>query len=432
MQFFYGLQNKIIQTLLIVLLIFSIALFPALSVIALGAAGEENTPETTTQTTTQATTKDAAKEKEKKAAEEAKKIATETKKKELEKLEKAKEKYKQKEDAYKKANASVSSINTEIKDLETDIIDTIADIQKLQAQIKKQQKQIDAMYEGFKGRLKSIYMSGSYTDIQALLTTENFSDYLTRTEMIRAVSKKDADAISEMQQAYALLQKKQKKVKNDRVKLEVKEADLQTSKANLEIKKAEAAKAYNDSIDVLKQVNKAAKATKVQIAAEQKELKKIIAMCKKEAEISKEIAAAIKSGKYKDVESEIVSNGGQLCFPVPSCMDVSCGFYGYTNHNGMDFANGHINGQKVVAAKAGKIMSVKLLDYSYGHHVWINHGKNQVTLYAHMSRIVVKEGQYVKQGQVIGYVGSTGNSTGPHLHFGLLIDGKFVNPLNYF
>lgn len=275
-------------------------------------------------------------------------------------------------------------------------------------------------------------MSGSYTDIQALLMAEDFVDYLTKSEMIKAVSEKDAAAIQEMQQAYSILKKKQDKVKKDRVKLEVKEADLQTSKADLELKKAEAAKAYNESIDYLKEVNKSEEATKVQIEKEQKELEKIVAMCKKEAEISNDIAKAIKSGKYKDIESEIISNGGQLCFPVPSCTEVSCGFYGYTNHNGMDFANMKINGQKVVAAKAGKIMSVKLLDYSYGHHVWINHGGNTATLYAHMSRIVVKEGQYVKQGQVIGYVGSTGNSTGPHLHFGYLVDGQFVNPLNYF
>ena len=245
-----------------------------------------------------------------------------------------------------------------------------------------------------RGRLV-VYRKG---ESDPFLTTDTFTDYLTRSEMIKAVSKKDAEAITKMQKAYAILKKKEKKVQNDRIKLEVKEADLQTSKASLELKKAEAAKAYNASIDTLKEVNKAAKATKVQIEQEQRELEKIVAMCRKEAEISKEIAAAIKSGKYKDVESEILSNGGALCFPVPSCTDVSCGFYGYTNHNGMDFSNGHVNGQKVVAAKAGKITSVKLLDYSYGHHVWINHGKNVVTLYAHMSRIVVKENAFVATG----------------------------------
>jgi len=430
LQIFNILRNRLIQSGLIVLLICSIALFPALQIVSIGAEdAEQKTTTTQAQTATKKSSEKSAAQKKK---EEEEKIATETRKKEEEELKKAKEEYAQKEAEYKKANQSVSAINNKIKDLETDIIDTIADIQELEQAIKKQQKKIDKMYNDFKGRLKSIYMSGSFTDIQALLTADTFMDYLTRSEMIKAVSNKDAAAIKKMQKEYAVLKKKQKKVQNDRIKLEVKEADLQTSKAGLEIKKAEAAKAYNESIDMLKEVTKTEEATKVQIEQEQKELAKIVSMCKKEAEISNEIADAIKSGKYKDVESEIISKGGSFCFPVPSCTDVSCGFYGYTNHNGMDFSNAHINGQKVVATKDGKIMSVKLLDYSYGHHVWINHGKNVATLYAHMSRIVVKEGQYVKQGQVIGYVGSTGNSTGPHLHYGLLIDGQFANPLNYF
>ena len=428
MKLFQFFQNKITSTVITVLLTCSIALFPALgiSVLAKDAAEEKTTASDTAKKEEKTTSAADAKKKEEED------IATETRKKEEEELEKAQQEYEQKEEEYKKANESVKSINGKIKDLESDIIDTIEDIQKLQQVIEEQQKKIDKLYNDFKGRLKSIYMSGSFTDIQALLTADTFMDYLTRSEMIKAVSAKDAAAIKKMQKEYAVLKKKQEAVQNDRVKLEVKEADLQTSKASLEMKKAEAAKAYNESIDLLKEVNEAAEATKVQIEKEQQELRKIISMCQKEAEISKEIADAIKSGKYKDVESEVISNGGQFCFPVPSCTDVSCGFYGYTNHNGMDFSNMKINGQKVVATKSGKIMSVKLLDYSYGHHVWINHGKNVATLYAHMSRIVVKEGQYVKQGQVIGYVGATGNSTGPHLHYGLLIDGEFANPLNYF
>ena len=420
MKQFQFVQNRIISFLMIVLLIFSTALFPAF------AADEETTAVRELPSVVDVPEEDEV------AQEQAEDIATESTKKELEAQEKAKKEYEKKESAYKKANSSVKKINGEIESLEAEIIDTIADIEKLDLAAKAQQQAIDDMYNAFKGRLKAIYMSGAYTNVQALLTTESFADYLTRAEMIRAVSRQDAAAIKKMLKAYDKLKKQLEKIQNERIKLEVKEADLQTSKADLELKKAEAAKAYNDSIEELKKVDEANKAEKVRIAAEQKELKEIVALCKKEAKISKEIAKELKDGSYKDVESEIVSNGGTLCFPVPSCKEVSCGFYGYTNHNGMDFANMKINGQKVVATKDGKIMSVKLLDYSYGHHVWINHGDNIATLYAHMSRIVVKEGQVVKQGQVIGYVGSTGNSTGPHLHFGLLVDGKFVNPINFF
>lgn len=414
MELFSFFQNKIIKLTAIVLLIFSVALFP----LSPAFAEEETTAKQALEVA------DDVPEEEK--------IATEGKKADIEKLEKAKAQYRSKEAEYEQANAEVSAVNDKIETLESTIIDTIAQIEKLEAEVKKIQADIDKMFNSFKGRLKAIYMSGNYTDIQALLSTDNFSDYLTRSEMIKAVSKKDAAAIQKMQKAYDKMQKKKKKVEVKRAKLELDEADLQESKASLEMKKAAAAQAYNESIELLKKVDETSNATKVQIKKEQDELASIITMCKKEASISKDIAKAIKNGDFRNVDSEVVSNGGLLCFPVPSCRTVSCGFYGYTNHNGMDFANAKIYGKKIVAAADGKVMTVKLLDYSYGHHVWINHGDEVATLYAHMSRVVVKEGQLVKQGQVIGYVGSTGNSTGPHLHFGLLIGGSFVNPINFF
>lgn len=401
-------------------MIFSMALLP---VVALA--------ESSTQPTS-AADKSIEETKENKGTEETEKNEAKDGKEEDEKKAKeAEEKYKKKEKEYQQANAAVADINNEITTLEAVIIDTIAEVQDLEDKVEKSQVKVDKMYDSFKGRLKAIYMSGDYTAVQAFLGSNDFADYLTKAEMIKSVSEKDEATIKKMQSAYKDLMKQKKKVEDERIKLELKEADLQTEKAALETKKAQAAKAYNESIDLLKKYDRTTKATKVQIENEQRELKKIIAMCNSEAEISKDIAAAIKSGKT-DLKSEVVSNGGMLCFPVPSCRDVSCGFYGYANHNGMDFSNHNIYGKKVVAAADGKIMNVQLLDYSYGHHIWINHGKKVATLYAHLSRIVVKEGQYVKKGQVIGYVGSTGNSTGPHLHFGLLVNGVFQNPINYF
>lgn len=418
MKLYSFLQNRILKYFIMVLLIISVALFPLSPAFA-----QED------KSTTEIEVLDVPEDDPEQEAED---IATESKKAEMEKIEKAKAQYEAKEAEYKQATEEVSAINNKIEKLESTIIKTIEQIKTLEDEINELQAEIDNMFNQFKGRLKAIYMSGSYTDIQALLGSDTFADYLTRSEMIKAVSKKDSAAIQKMQKAYKKLQKKKKKVELKRSSLEDDEVDLQNSKANLEIKKATAAQAYNDSIELLKEVDKKSEATKIQIKQEQQELKNIIKMCKKEAEISKDIAQAIKRGEFSNIDSEIVSNGGLLCFPVPACRSVSCGFYGYTNHNGMDFSSAHVNGQKVVAAADGKIMTVKLLDYSYGHHVWINHGDNVATLYAHMSRIIVREGQLVKQGQVIGYVGSTGNSTGPHLHFGLLINGKFVNPINYF
>ncbi len=109
---------------------------------------------------------------------------------------------------------------------------------------------------------------------------------------------------------------------------------------------------------------------------------------------------------------------------------VSCPIWGYTGHTGVDIA-GCGYGSNIYASAAGQVVKVKWGNTGYGYHVIINHGDGIQTLYAHMSNIYVKQGQYVNQGDIIGAMGSTGNSTGTHLHFEIRINGQYVNPLNY-
>ena len=107
----------------------------------------------------------------------------------------------------------------------------------------------------------------------------------------------------------------------------------------------------------------------------------------------------------------------------------SPGGIGSTNHKGTDIGRvGYTS--SIYAAKAGTVI-VSQYSSSYGHYVVLAHGSGNTTLYAHMSSRKVKVGDQVKQGQVIGITGSTGNSTGPHLHFGIAYNGSYVNPMNY-
>lgn len=106
--------------------------------------------------------------------------------------------------------------------------------------------------------------------------------------------------------------------------------------------------------------------------------------------------------------------------------------YGYRSsgwHNGVDFAANR--GTPIYASRSGTVTKAVSLTYSYGNHVVINHGDGFSSLYAHMDYYVVSAGQYVTQGQLIGYVGSTGNSSGNHLHFTIFYNGSDVNPMNY-
>jgi len=152
----------------------------------------------------------------------------------------------------------------------------------------------------------------------------------------------------------------------------------------------------------------------------------IAALEKEEASIKKLIAERVKAAG---------ASPGSLTRPVPGAITSGFGprvhpIYGYTRmHNGVDM--NAAMGQKIRAAADGTVFFAGVKG-GYGNSIMIDHGGGMVTLYAHQSRFAVSVGQRVKAGQVIGYAGSTGLSTGPHLHFEVRINGKPVNPVNYF
>lgn len=125
------------------------------------------------------------------------------------------------------------------------------------------------------------------------------------------------------------------------------------------------------------------------------------------------------------------SSNGKLDYPT-SYRTISAGYPNYSSgkyHGGIDFPCP--TGTKVCAAADGKVIAAKELNYSYGHYIIIDHGNGLTTLYAHNSKLLVGVGDTVTKGQAIAYSGSTGNSTGPHCHFEVRVNGVRVNPENY-
>lgn len=141
-----------------------------------------------------------------------------------------------------------------------------------------------------------------------------------------------------------------------------------------------------------------------------------------------------------DCGSQMVDNSPGWGWPLPKTVNVRISngwgaveaFRNYVPHSGTDFAAPNINGDPIVATKSGTIVSVGYLG-NCGNHVTIDHGNGVTSVYCHFSnnQPLVKVGQQVKKGQLVGYVGTTGRSTGPHLHYGIKVNGRFVNPLNY-
>ena len=119
---------------------------------------------------------------------------------------------------------------------------------------------------------------------------------------------------------------------------------------------------------------------------------------------------------------------GKFIWPVDGGY-VSCHINGYKGHTGMDIAAA--KGTNIRASLSGRVITVKKLTYGYGYHIIIDHGNGVQTLYAHCSKLLVELGDYVEQGDIIAKVGSTGNSTGPHCHFEIRINKKYMNPANY-
>ncbi len=119
---------------------------------------------------------------------------------------------------------------------------------------------------------------------------------------------------------------------------------------------------------------------------------------------------------------------GKFIWPVDGGY-VSCHINGYKGHTGMDIAAA--KGTNIRASMAGRVITVKKLSYGYGYHIILDHGNGVQTVYAHCSKLLVELGDYVEQGDIIAKVGSTGNSTGPHCHFEIRINKKYMNPANY-
>ena len=314
--------------------------------------------------------------------------------------------------AYYSLLAQLKLLNASIADVQAQIDALRQQIAEYQKKIEKQQKLMDKKYNDFCERLKSLYIAGSMSSLQVLLTCEDFSDYLTRLEMVTKIGEKDAATISELENILHELQELQQQLEVDRGKQQAKKNELDEQKKELDERTAEAADSLAECESLIAQI-KAAQADAQEM------------MTHALAEINKLSA----SGGIK--------GSGQLCYPVPSCTNVSCGYYGYSGHNGVDFANGPgLYGASVVASDDGQVVGVDYWEYSYGHHVTIDHGNGMKTIYCHMSNISVSVGQNVQKGQVIGGVGCTGNVIprgmgGTHLHFGVIVNGNFDNPFNY-
>ncbi|MGN1201755.1 MAG: murein hydrolase activator EnvC family protein [Eubacterium sp.] len=322
------------------------------------------------------------------------------------------------------------ALQAEIDAIEQKITNTENEINKAQKEIDKNQAEFDESYELYCQRLKAMYVSGTASTLEVLLTCPDMSTMLTRSQMIKSVSEQDSQILDD-------LMKKMEEIEAQKQDLEIKINELNEDKENLETDKSSLQESINE-IDASKSELDAqaaeCNALMRKLSAQTSEYMEAIETNQEQLEqVENEIraAAAAASSGSGSISGSYGSGSGQLRYPTDS-RTISAGFPNYSSggyHGGVDFPVS--TGSNVYAAASGRVILVKYLNYSYGYYVMIDHGDGLSTLYAHNSQIFVSVGQQVYAGQVIAASGSTGNSTGPHCHFEVRVNGNQVNPLNY-
>ena len=312
-----------------------------------------------------------------------------------------------------KMQAKITELEMDQKELEYSIQQTQADLETAKAAEEKQ-------YEMMKQRIQMVYESGNKSYLDVLLKASSMTDVMNKMEYTSQVSLYDYNMLTELKDARAQVAAMEQKLETDLAANESLQAEVTSEKENMEDlvdeKTAEVEK-YNASI-----------------ATQQEEVDKYNQAV---AEAESIIAAAEQSALANNTTTSATTyTGGAFTWPVPGCYSISSYFGARTsptagassNHKGIDIPCS--SGTPVVAAASGTVI-VATYNYAEGNYVAIDHGGGVVTLYMHNSSLAVSAGQSVTAGQTIAYAGSTGVSTGPHCHFGVRVNGGYVDPLSY-
>ena len=325
--------------------------------------------------------------------------------------------------------AEANELQGSINKVKGKIEKTENQIDDIQADIDAKQAEFDETFDEYCQRLRAMYVSGHASNLEVLLTSSDISSILTRSEMIKSVSKRDSDTLNglmekmnEIEKEKASLEKKRIELNEDKDKLQSQKKELDSNIATVNASKSELDAQVSEANALMRKLNDQTAEYMETIEDNEDELAEI------EAEIRR--AQAANSGSMAGSTGS-GAHSGSLGYPTNS-RRVSAGYPNYSSgryHGGVDFPVP--TGSPIYASASGTVIIAKNLNYSYGHYLVVDHGNGLSTLYAHNSTLLVGVGDHVNKGQVIARSGSTGNSTGPHCHFEVRVNGTRVNPFNY-
>ena len=298
------------------------------------------------------------------------------------------------------AQAEINSLILEQNKTKEAIAQGLEELERLRQDIAKQNEELNA-------RLRSMYKNGDVGLLSVIFGSSSMSDVMTNMDMVQRIYNADADLLASIQAQYDLVDEQNRKLEELKQQLEAQQAVIEAKKAALVADQQQAEARRKDL-----QSNTDALAAQYEAVA-------------REAEAITATIKLLQSSNTKYV-------GGSMCWPAQASTRITSPYgprklFGYTFHTGIDI--GANTGTNILAANSGKVIKAGW-NNSYGYLVMVDHGGGIVTLYAHASKLLVKTGDIVARGQAIALIGSTGQSTGPHLHFEVRVNGSHTNPLN--
>ncbi len=370
------------------------------------------------------------------------------------------------EETQKAIKKQMDTVQKTIQSLDEYIAELQANIDNLNSQIDETQKlvdtkktEIDTGINNFKKRLRAMYIAGndSYTSI--ILGADDFYDILMKVELVKRVADHDNKVIDELIEVKNEYEAAKKKLEEQKSQVESEKATYDKQKEEKKQQRAKLKDLYAKSAEAQKALeeDKAIyEKKKSEIAKEQEEAEATWAKLVEEARqraAEREAARRAAMGQNDTPSGNTARTAGgsstvtgNFIWPVPGFYNITygVGWRWGAYHAGIDIASSGIRGAQIVASDAGTVVQAENYcphDYGkngscgcgggYGRHCIVDHGNGYMTLYGHMENCIVNVGDKVNQGQTLGYVGSTGFSTGAHCHFEVRLNGVAQDPENY-
>jgi len=331
----------------------------------------------------------------------------------------------------KKLVSDISSYEQEIDELESKITNLKNQIEEAEKNIKVQEEEYVKQKELLNERLVVMYENGETSYLDVLCSSESIVDFISNYYLVSEIANYDTELLEK-------IENKRKEIENKKATLEKNKTELDNSKKSKEAKANQLKVAKLQKDEVAAKLTAEEKQAQAELEQFEADKKAIQAELKR---IAEEEAAAAK--KNNSTTTNITNNPSKSGYIKPVVgYSITTGYGKYSwggNHTGVDYSGSGISGKPILAVKDGRVVTSTALKTSsgkyksYGEYIVISHGDGTMTLYAHgqAGSRKVTAGQNVKQGQHIMNVGSTGNSTGPHLHFEVRVNGKPVNPTPY-